>query len=76
MSTKNHQSQQESLVVPPPAPTLQKPALVEPRQKTKGLRQKNLPSAVNLQMGVSKNSGFSPQIIQFNRGFYYVHHPF
>ena len=27
-------------------------------------------------MGVSKNSGFSPQIIHFNRVFHYFHHPF
>ena len=30
----------------------------------------------NLQMGVSENSGFSPQIIHFNRVFHYFHHPF
>ena len=29
-----------------------------------------------LQMGVSKNSGSSPQIIHFNRVFHYFHHPF
>ena len=29
-----------------------------------------------LHMGVSKNSGFSPQIIHFNRVFHYFHHPF
>ena len=27
-------------------------------------------------MGVSENSGFSPQIIHFNRLFHYFHHPF
>ena len=27
-------------------------------------------------MGVSKNYGFSPQIIHFNRLFHYIHHPF
>jgi len=27
-------------------------------------------------MGVSENSGFSPQIIHFNRVFHYFHHPF
>ena len=27
-------------------------------------------------MAVSKNSGFSPQIIHFNRVFHYFHHPF
>ena len=27
-------------------------------------------------MGVSKNSGLSPQIIHFNRVFHYIHHPF
>ena len=27
-------------------------------------------------MGVSKNSGFCPQIIRFNRVFHYFHHPF
>ena len=27
-------------------------------------------------MGVSENSGFSPQIIHFNRDFHYFHHPF
>ena len=27
-------------------------------------------------MGVSKNRGFSPQIIHFNRVFHYFHHPF
>ena len=27
-------------------------------------------------MGVSKNSGFSHQIIHFNRVFHYFHHPF
>ena len=27
-------------------------------------------------MGVSKNSGFSPQRIRFNRVFHYFHHPF
>ena len=27
-------------------------------------------------MGVSKNRVFSPQIIHFNRGFHYFHHPF
>ena len=27
-------------------------------------------------MGVSENSGVSPQIIHFNRVFYYFHHPF
>ena len=27
-------------------------------------------------MDVSKNSGFSPQIIHFNRVFHYFHHPF
>ena len=26
-------------------------------------------------MGVSENSGFSPQIIHFNRVFHYFHHP-
>ena len=28
------------------------------------------------QMDVSENSGFSPQIIHFNRVFHYFHHPF
>ena len=28
------------------------------------------------EMGVSENSGFPPQIIQFNRVFHYFHHPF
>ena len=28
------------------------------------------------ELGVSKNSGFSPQIIHFNRVFHYFHHPF
>ena len=27
-------------------------------------------------MDVSENSGFSPQIIHFNRVFHYFHHPF
>ena len=27
-------------------------------------------------MGVSKNKGFSPQIIRFNRVFRYINHPF
>ena len=27
-------------------------------------------------MGVSENSGFSPQLIHFNRVFHYFHHPF
>ena len=29
-----------------------------------------------LHLDVSKNSGFSPQIIHFNRVFHYFHHPF
>ena len=27
-------------------------------------------------MGVSENSGFSPQIIHFDKVFHYFHHPF
>ena len=30
----------------------------------------------NFSMDVSENSGFSPQIIHFNRVFHYFHHPF
>ena len=31
---------------------------------------------INTYMDVSENSGFSPQIIHFNRVFHYFHHPF
>ena len=32
--------------------------------------------SARLLLGVGKNSGFSPQIIHFNRVFHYFHHPF
>jgi len=31
---------------------------------------------IRVQMDVSENSGFSSQIIHFNRVFHYFHHPF
>ena len=34
------------------------------------------PGKKSVHMGVSENSGFSPQIIHFNRDFHYFHHPF
>ena len=51
------------------------------RQQRFSRRQQALKRATrricgNQQMGVSKNSGFSPQIIHSNRVFHYFHHPF
>ena len=56
--------------------------LLEPKLRDGFLSQmcSHIPSVgrlyIYLHMAVSENSGFSPQIIHFNRVFHYFHHPF
>ena len=64
------------------SPTLPFPTrFVPPRRRCKcvacSLGSKNPTSPTNYShLGVSENSGFSPQIIHFNKVFHYFHHPF
>ena len=46
------------------------------RDRTGDRGKKNKTSTSHPNIDVSKNSGFSPQIIHFNRVFHYFHHPF
>ena len=52
------------------------------QQKPRGVhvggskREEDITGSSGLQMGVSENRWFSPQIIHFSRVFHYFHHPF